>query len=575
MKKLSLTICTAALSLAVAAAGGVSVAKALQKTEAIPTATNAVTEKRYDMTNARFEQFYSGKLPFMQDENTLFSNADGELKAVLKDFASNTFDASFTLSPISDMGKINAGLYFNASDPSNAIDGIDALNVQVEKNADSNFYTVNVFRFDNGSYIGSVSNTINLRYNGQSVSVRAISDGETLNVYLDGSDVPTITKKLKTVAKTGLSVGLRSMFTAQRISDFTVTDTPSAPVTPTVKVLMVGNSYAQDTMTYAHEIAASLGVNMVCGVMFYGGCTVEQHWNFLTENRSVYTYFKNGGTDRTAANFDSILFDEDWDYITIQTGTGNQGLKETFYPYLPKLIAYIENNVPAAEIGLFESWAVPSCYEGTGNSRLSKYDDDSEKMYNAIIRTFTELQAENGVKFVVPSAEGLHRINDTNVCNNDTFATSFFRDSTAHVNEKGRYLLGLTIFKAVTGRSVLGVDYLPIGYSYGADPGIDGNTAQVVREVVNGLFGDRYIPASTPEEKVTLRAVYLESAKTDYAVGDYFDYSSVRLYADYSDGTRKAINYFNIDVMRPLTANDKEVTVTYRGKIAKVYITVK
>ena len=530
-------------------------------------------ESPSEQSELDFDFYTSGINSFTYENGNLFSGANGEQKAIIKNFESRTFDVSFTLSPTTNDGIINGGIYLFANQPNNEQDAIDALNVQVERLSTANNYKVQIFEFTNGAFAGAISNTIPLAYVNNQIKVRVIVDQTDINVYLDGSDIPSITKKISTTSHSGMQLGFRSQFSAQAFSDISISSQAVAPQNKTVKVLMIGNSYAQDTMTYAHEIAKADGVNMVCGVLYYGGCTVKQHVEFIKNNEAVYTYFKNGGTDRLNANFYDVLYDEDWDYITIQTGKGEQGLKQTFYPYLPWLIALIENRLPHVEIGLFESWAVPKCYEGTGNSRLSHYNDNSQTMYESIISTFSALKQENGVLFVIPSAEAFHRMDQTDVCDNSAFETSFFRDSTAHANEKGRYMLGLTMYKAITGRTVQGNKFLPMGYTYGNDAGVNNATINAIQQVVENLF-DNYNSANAMPNVVDLDYIQVENAKTQYKVGNYFDYSCLEVYAYYSDGSKVKVDCWFGDTFHRLTTEDTQVVISYQNKTTVINITV-
>ena len=520
-----------------------------------------------------FDLYTSGNASFIYEEGNLISNVNGEQKAILQDFESRTLDASFTVAPTSNEGIINGGIYLFASQVTPVQDGIDAINVQVERQLNSNYYKVFIFEFTNGTFTRTISNTIPLAYENNQVKVRVTINEDNINVYLDGSDIPSITKKITSNAHNGMQFGFRSQIASQIFSDISISNEVNAPENKTVKVLMVGNSYAQDTMTYAHEIAKADGINMVCGVLYYGGCTIKQHVEFIKGNEAVYTYFKNGGTDRTQATFFDVLYDEDWDYVTIQTGKGEQGLKETFYPYLPWLIALVENRLPSVEIGLFESWAVPKCYEGTGNSRLSHYNDNSQQMYESIISTFKDLKQENGVNFVVPSAEAFYRMDQTDICDNSVFETSFFRDNTAHANEKGRYMLGLTMYKAITGRTVEGNGFVPMGSTYGADAGVTAEDIKVIQQVVEGLFED-YNSTNAIPTVVTLDSIEVVNAKTQYKAGNYFDYNSIDVYAIYSDGSKIKVDCWVGNLFHRLTSEDSQVVITYQDKSAIIDISV-
>ena len=526
-----------------------------------------------DENNLDFDFYSSSDSNFTYEDGLLIPAGNGELKAIVKDFSSSTVDARFTIPLISVSTNLNGGMYFHAKEAGNEVDHIDAFNVEVEKDAGSDHFKISVFEFTNSAYVGSIANTVEFAAPSRNLNIRVTIDENDLNVYLDGNDVPSLNKKIKSFNKDGMQVGFRSMFAEQRFSNIYISSKIEEKELPTVKVLMVGNSYAQDTMTYCHEIAASQGVNMVCGVVYYGGCTVRQHAQFIQDKSAVYTYFKNGGTDKLNATFDDILFDEDWDYITIQSGSGDQGIKSTYYPYIQKIISYIEYKLPRAEIGIFQSWHQPKCLEGTGNSRLSKYDDSSETMYQAIIQATSEIKEELGLRFTVASCEVLHRINETDVCDDTALETSFQRDTTGHQNENGRYMMGMLMYKTITGMNVRGVTYLPYGYSYGETLGPNEEIAEVIKEVVQGIFNeyDSLNHLVNPKQVVDLE---VESYKDTYVAGEYFDYQNAKVNVLFADGRKEETKYFTIDIMRPLTVEDTTINISYRGKTISLNISV-
>ena len=61
----------------------------------------------------------------------------------------------------------------------------------------------------------------------------------------------------------------------------------------TIKILAIGNSFSQDAIEqYLWNIAQADSIDIVVGNLYFGGCSLEQHWKFLTENDSVYNYRK-------------------------------------------------------------------------------------------------------------------------------------------------------------------------------------------------------------------------------------------------------------------------------------------
>ena len=533
--------------------------------------------KGADLNESAYDLYGENGTFMTVSDGTLLSSPSGEQKAMVKGFSSNVFDVKFTVGPTEENGEINGGLYVLAKDPDHPCDRIDALDVNIDKAEGKDYYQAFIYRF-NGTYVGADAKAVKLRYNGGDIAVRVISDGEFIHVYLENSSVPSISKRISATNATGSMLGFRALNVSNRFTDIEISDEPEIPEAPTVKVLMIGNSYAQDTMTHTHELARAEGINLVCGVLYYGGCKISQHAEFVKNRSKVYTYFKNGTTDRTNTDFFDVLYDEDWDYITFQTGGGLGGIEESWYPYLHELVALVERLLPRVEIGLFMSWGAPYYREGKGDYKLAMYNDSSDEMYAATVNCFKNLQKNNGIKFLVPAAETMYRAHGTIVCDNTTLATSIHRDDTAHANEKGRYLLALTMFRAITGRRATGCKYDPVGRTYGNDPGPSEGERRVLQGVCDNVFDNcGYTSLDLFKIEVvppTLEGIRVEGAKIEYREGQPFNYKTAKVYAVYSDGSEEIVEYFRIDKMRALTVEDTEITVCYLDKSVTIPITV-
>ena len=144
----------------------------------------------------------------------------------------------------------------------------------------------------------------------------------------------------------------------------------------------------------------------------------------------------------------------------------------------------------------------------------------------------------------------------------------------AHANEKGRYLLGLTMYRTITGNPVTGNTYAPVGFTYGADVGPDASVREVIQNTVDSLF-ESYESANVPAQPIaTLESIEVQNAKTAYRVGEYFAYNQIKVIAHYSDGSTAEIIYYVGSILRRLTAEDTSVIITYQNKTATVEITV-
>ena len=65
---------------------------------------------------------------------------------------------------------------------------------------------------------------------------------------------------------------------------------------------------------------------IVLGIMYYSGCSMSMHTEFIQTNQCVYRYYlnTNGKWSYTSnAHMDTGLTDQNWDVILLQAGTGD------------------------------------------------------------------------------------------------------------------------------------------------------------------------------------------------------------------------------------------------------------
>ena len=48
-----------------------------------------------------------------------------------------------------------------------------------------------------------------------------------------------------------------------------------------MKILFIGNSFAEDTAEHAANVALSMGISKIkIGVLYIGGCSIEMHYEY-------------------------------------------------------------------------------------------------------------------------------------------------------------------------------------------------------------------------------------------------------------------------------------------------------
>ena len=225
-----------------------------------------------------------------------------------------------------------------------------------------------------------------------------------------------------------------------------------------LKILAVGNSFSDDTMEYVGYIANSLGINVVLGNLYIGGCDITTHLNCLKNYTPAYEYrvFKGEGwvTSPSSRSVDAIL-SEDWDYISFQQCSAWSG-KSLSYTDLDELLAAVKSLVPKKTSFVWNmTWAYQQDFE---NPNFAAYASDQATMYSAIINTVHNVICnKNEFDIIVPTGTAVQNARTTFL--GDTLTRDGF-----HLNlVYGRYIAGLTYLCAITGLSPNDVAYAPEG----------------------------------------------------------------------------------------------------------------
>ena len=223
------------------------------------------------------------------------------------------------------------------------------------------------------------------------------------------------------------------------------------------KVLLIGNSYGDDTVRYVPYIAKNLGVkNFVVANVFLDGCTLEGHVENYEKNAPAYIYRKadeNGWVFRDKSTLSYALGDEDWDLVIFQQASGETADYSTYQPHLNKLLGIVRSRLTDVRFGFDMTWAYPVY---SRDKRFAYYDNDQMKMYEAIAKVMTEhIEPGFTFEFVVPvgtAVQNARALCGDQLCRDDI-----------HLSVKGRYLAGVTFVKEIFGVSLGALSYAPEG----------------------------------------------------------------------------------------------------------------
>lgn len=222
----------------------------------------------------------------------------------------------------------------------------------------------------------------------------------------------------------------------------------------TLSILTVGNSFSDDAMEYIWQIAKAAGVqNVILGNLYYGGCTVDQHYDFWSNRKPFYDYRVN--TDGQWKTYGSSYYDAafgkyNWDFISFQQSAQVVQSNPALLTHLEYLMSTAKQKCPNAKLIWHQPWANPH----------ANYGNDTETMFRDCMTADRQLIENFGFDEIITTGVGVQNARTSYVP-----TSSFVRDGWHLSYQFGRYIAGLTFFTELTGISVADLSFAPSGLS--------------------------------------------------------------------------------------------------------------
>ncbi len=233
----------------------------------------------------------------------------------------------------------------------------------------------------------------------------------------------------------------------------------------TLKVLSLGNSFAEDTSQFIEGMmgAAGLDKSKFCYYFtFKSGATLQQYannyvsgelYNCIDKNGSYTTTPRAGNIVMPNTNNKSLkqIISQDWDLIILQQASTDAYEWSSYQPYITRLINYIRQDCPKACIGFMMTWATTY----TGTTHAPSYAQRYEMNVNCAKKVLHEI----GIDFIVAPGTAIQNARNTSLEDSD----HLLRDN-RHLNTGvGRYVAACAFFDAVIapfyGVSIIGNSY--------------------------------------------------------------------------------------------------------------------
>lgn len=226
-----------------------------------------------------------------------------------------------------------------------------------------------------------------------------------------------------------------------------------------MKILSIGNSFAEDTMTHLPAIAADLGENFYFAYLYIGGCPIGYHYLNAVDDLPVYRYNTNGSGEwsvRRNVRISEAILEQDWDWINIQHGSkdGRCYTDPVYYKHLGELISYIRT-LAGKDVKISFNMAWVPDPEKEHHEMMDFYGNDPQKMYAALTALTRDVVAATpGIDQISPAGTAVQNARAAGLpeLTRDGFHVSY---------GLGRYIAALTFLKALTDWDITKVRWTP------------------------------------------------------------------------------------------------------------------
>ena len=234
----------------------------------------------------------------------------------------------------------------------------------------------------------------------------------------------------------------------------------------TLKVLVLGHSLMVDAGHMLALIAATEGMeNFTLGTLYYSGCPLYRHVEFLTNNTPIYTLYLSSTDDpkqppeqMKEVTMEQALRHLDWDIVVMQGGTFELAAEDTFkIGHIQTIQNYVKENAYKKDV-IF-AWHMPwafatepelqAKYTAGGNPYISgyaPYGNDRLRLYNAFAENVKNyIMPDETFRFLVPSGTAIENAMSS-------YLTEFdlIRDY-AHASDLGRVIASYTWYCKLAG----------------------------------------------------------------------------------------------------------------------------
>ena len=219
----------------------------------------------------------------------------------------------------------------------------------------------------------------------------------------------------------------------------------------TIRVLCIGNSFSWDAVEQELvPLCADKGVEVEIHNLYYGGCSLQQHAQFLLRDTAAYPHRVCTNAEprlvKDTISLRQALRDGKYDYISLQQASHDSGVRNTYEPWLSLLIDSVRAYQPDAQLCWMETWAYS---QDATHPAYPRYHNDQQEMYDSIQACLkSEIINHKSKMLLIPCGTAIQMARQTKL--GDTMCRDGY-----HLNYTyGRYTAACVWYEILTGKDV-------------------------------------------------------------------------------------------------------------------------
>lgn len=211
-----------------------------------------------------------------------------------------------------------------------------------------------------------------------------------------------------------------------------------------IRVLCIGNSFSWDAVEQELvPLCDAKGVQVEVHNLYYGGCSLQQHAEFLIKDTAAYSHRVCTNTEgrvvKDTISLRQALQDGKYDVISLQQASHDSGIRGSYEPWLSMLIDTVRAYQPEANIYWMQTWAYS---KDAKHPAYPRYHNNQQEMWDSI-QACTPKQIP-----MIPCGKAIQNARTTKL--GDTMCRDGY-----HLNYVyGRYTAACVWYEVLTGKDV-------------------------------------------------------------------------------------------------------------------------